>query len=471
VYADAQAGPYHLSIVVRPPQVIPGVADLEVRALTPGVAGITIAPVPLTGEASKHPPVADAMQKPSADGQFYNGHLWIMATGSWQIRFVVTGAQGQGVVSIPVAAAATGTQTMQRGMGAMLAGLGTLLLIGMIGIVGAAAREAKLAPGEAAPRKNFRVGRAAMAVTAALLVAAVMLGNAWWKSEAASYAGYVYKPLQMTAALQGSELDLKLKDPGWLKARKLDDFIPDHDHLMHLYMIRWPEMDAVFHLHPEQTGAGQFRLQLPNVPAGDYRLYADVVHAAGFPETVAGDVKLPAIAGRALSGDDAAGVATPVEQSVGEQGAGAQRFALPDGYTMVWKRPAALVTKHPESFAFELLDRAAKPASDMSLYMGMPGHAAFVKTDGRVFAHIHPNGTMAMAAYMMANGESGKAAANMADMPGMKMDAAAPSTVSFPYGFPTAGKYRIFVQMKHGSTVETGVFDADVAEHGGVLAR
>ncbi len=38
-----------------------------------------------------------------------------------------------------------------------------------------------------------------------------------------------------------------------------------------------------------------------------------------------------------------------------------------------------------------------------------------------------------------------------------------PSTVSFPYGFPTPGRYRIFVQMKHASTIETGVFDATVA--------
>ena len=37
-----------------------------------------------------------------------------------------------------------------------------------------------------------------------------------------------------------------------------------------------------------------------------------------------------------------------------------------------------------------------------------------------------------------------------------------PPTVTFPYGFPTSGRYRIFLQMKHGATVETGVFDAEV---------
>ena len=32
-------------------------------------------------------------------------------------------------------------------------------------------------------------------------------------------------------------------------------------------------------------------------------------------------------------------------------------------------------------------------------------------------------------------------------------------TVEFPYGFPSPGRYRIFIQMKHGNTVETGVFE------------
>jgi hypothetical protein len=37
-----------------------------------------------------------------------------------------------------------------------------------------------------------------------------------------------------------------------------------------------------------------------------------------------------------------------------------------------------------------------------------------------------------------------------------------PSEVTFPYGFPAAGRYRIFVQMTHDNTVETGAFDLDV---------
>jgi hypothetical protein len=474
VYAEGEAGPYKLSIVIRPPLVIPGVAEIEVRAESPGIDRIAITPIPLTGEAANHPPVPDTMDRPSKDAQFFTGHLWIMATGSWQVRFQVSGSQGSGVLSIPLPATAVATRKMQPELGALLSVLGVLLVLGMVGIVGAAAREAKLAPGQAAAASNRRSGRIAMAAALAALIGAVFLGNMWWKVDAADYSSYIYKPLEMTPHLQaGNVLGLKLSDPGWLSQRKLDDFIPDHNHLMHLYMIRWPQMDVVFHLHPEPVETGKFELALPSMPPGEYRLYADVVHANGFPETLVGTISLPQIAGRALSGDDAEGNAQPVSSNLIQStapatGSGArdQRFKLPDGYTMVWAEPPALAPKAPESFRFTLLDPNDKPPSDMSLYMGMLGHAAFVKTDGTVFAHIHPTGTVAMAAFMMANpadGNNSSAAGSMMQMPGMHIAAnSLPDSVNFPYGFPTAGSYRIIVQMKHGATVETGIFDAQV---------
>jgi hypothetical protein len=264
----------------------------------------------------------------------------------------------------------------------------------------------------------------------------------------------------------GNVLDLALRDPGWVAARKLDDFIPDHDHLMHLYMIRWPQMDVVFHLHPEPVTTGEFQLALPSMPAGTYRLYADVVHAAGFPETIVGTITLPEIAGRPLQGDDAEGADSTILNSSGAVVEDASLlFRLPDGYTMTWKKPSKLAPKAPEDFEFELLDPHGNPPSDMALYMGMLGHAAFVKTDGTVFAHIHPTGTVAMAAFMMANPQASAGAGDHAgmNMPGMEMgQGSLPNTVSFPYGFPSPGQYRIFVQMKHGDTIETGVFHADV---------
>ena len=467
VYAEGNAGPYKLSVVIRPPLVIPGVAEVDVRVLSPGVRSISITPLALVGEASKHPPTPDAMKTPTSDPSYFTGQLWIMAPGSWQIRMIVDGEQGHGVWSVPLPAVAMGTRPMQRSLGIFLAILGVILVIGMTGIVGAAAREAQLAPGTPPTPQRRRSAAIAMTVAFALLVTGVILGNWWWKSDAADYATQIYKPLAMDATLApGNVLDLKIKDPGWFGARHLDDFIPDHNHLMHLYMIRWPQMDVVFHLHPQPVATGEFTLPLPTVPAGDYHLYADVVHASGFPETMVSTADLPAISGRPLAGDDAEGHTSPVASS-----SPATSFHLPDSYTMVWNKPASLIARQPLDFSFTLLDRTGHPAPDTALYMGMLGHAAFVKDDGTVFAHIHPSGTMAMAALMIADKENAAAGnsaptdpKDMSQMPGMTMPPDhLPSTVSFPYGFPTAGRYRIIVQMKHASTVETGIFDATVA--------
>ena len=42
------------------------------------------------------------------------------------------------------------------------------------------------------------------------------------------------------------------------------------------------------------------------------------------------------------------------------------------------------------------------------------------------------------------------------------LHASMPAEVSFPYGFPKAGDYRLFIQLKRGGQVRTGVFDVRV---------
>jgi hypothetical protein len=244
-----------------------------------------------------------------------------------------------------------------------------------------------------------------------------------------------------------------------VRSRSNDDFLPDHGHLMHLYVIRWPEMDAVFHLHPVLAGKGDFRVALPAMPEGDYRLYGDVVHKNGFPETLVAGVKVPAeMAGAPLDGEDAEGRPEPLDR-----GMLGNSYTLPDGYVMVWDRPARVTANTAYAFRFRLMDAKGRPATDMQPYLGMAGHAAFVKTDGTVFAHTHPEGSAAMAAMMLADAGKSGGAMNMPEEMDMPMHSEPMSnTVEFPYGFPSAGRYRIFVQMKHGGEVETGTFDVMV---------
>ncbi|MGA8728140.1 MAG: hypothetical protein WB608_05260, partial [Terracidiphilus sp.] len=193
-----------------------------------------------------------------------------------------------------------------------------------------------------------------------------------------------------------------------------------------------------------------------------YHLYADVVFRNGFPETETALLTVPAeMTGAPLGIEDASAAPQPV--TAGPLG---PDYQLPDGYRMVWEKPTALTANTPYNLVFHLLDPQGRPAADMQPYLGMAGHAAFVKTDGTAFAHTHPDGSAAMPAVMLANESSGLAMngmERMADASAMKMSMEPLSpTVSFPYGFPSAGAYRVFIQMKHGTTVETGVFDAIV---------
>lgn len=486
IYLDAKAGPYQLFITIRPPTVIPGVAELAVRSETAGVHEIRAVPMPMMGDGAKFAPIADRLTESKQDPQFFTGSLWMMAPGSWQVRISADGQSGTGQVNVPVPSAALGIKPMQPAMSALLTALMAFLVFGVIAIAGATVREAKLKPGVTPHVYARRRSEKAMIVTALVMAGLLVFGKYWWDSEAQAYSENIYKPLQMRAMVTERTLTLRLSDPGWLKTttrrgifrsafmrRTVDDFIPDHNHLMHLYAIREPNLDVVYHLHPEPVEPGVFQLALPTIPSGRYELYADVVHRNGFPETLTAAIELPNVDGRPLSGDDAKGTATAWRDAP----VGANAFVLPDGYRMEWLRPAGtLHAKEPMLFRFRLLDRDNAAPSDMALYMGMPGHAAFVKTDGTVFAHIHPTGSVSMAAFMLAQqslAQSSMADMNMAgmDMAGMqtagmesnnKGAGALTNEVTFPYGFPAPGRYRIFVQMKHGGVIETGVFDAKV---------
>lgn len=481
VFEQMSAGPYKLFVTIRPPTVVPGVAVVEVRTLGPQVSGIRVAPAPLAGEAAKQPPTADALKQSAADPSFFSGSVWLMATGSWQIRFQVEGAGGTADASVPVPAVALSVLQMQHSFGLILAGLGLVLALGMTGIIYAAVREARLPPGEQVPA--IRTRRALLAAGVALAMVALMawFGNRWWNVEAAAYGEAVFRPLIMHPVLNGATLDLHIDESqadAKSQRRSNADLLLDHGKIMHLYALRWPEMDAAYHLHPSQVAAGELRSTLPVMVPGNYRVFGDIVHRNGLPETLTATLMVPPNTSRApLDAEDAE--ATPAALSRGDLG---NSYRLPDGYMMVWDRPATLTASTAELFRFKLYDGKGELATDVVPYLGIAGHAAFVKTDGTVFAHTHPDGSAAMPAMMMANaGSDGMSDMAVRPADGMGVGGAQQAStgmvaepldpiVEFPYGFPKSGRYRIFVQMKHGSTVETGVFDAEVKPANGPLS-
>jgi len=298
VYEQVEIGGYKLFVTIRTPMVIPGVAIIEVRSLGAPVTSLGITPLLLTGEASKHPPTPDAMKQSKADPQFFTGSLWLMGSGSWQVRFLISGANGPQTASVPVPAAPTALLKMQRPLGLTLGVLGIILVLGMAGIVAAAVRESRLQPG--IPPDATRRRRAAIAtgITLAVLVFAVFFGGQWWNAEAADYASHIYRASDLHLALAGNVLTLQIGDPdrtypgGW-KPTKNENLLLDHGRIMHLYAIRWPQMDAAFHLHPDPTGAKGMTDTLPSMLPGTYKLFGDIVYRNGFAETVTSTLDIP----------------------------------------------------------------------------------------------------------------------------------------------------------------------------------
>jgi hypothetical protein len=477
VYYEGSAGPYRLFVTVVVPQVIPGVAEIQVRAESADVRSIQIVPMRLTGPGSNFPPTPDQAQVSKDDPQFFTGSLWLMESGALQVRVMADGAKGKGELSVPVASFAQRSLPMPKPLAGLLVGFMLLLAVGGISIAGAGAREGNLESGKTPGPANLRRARIVMAVTAVLVVGLLILSKSWWGIEDTNYQQRVnfYKPpIALTTLENGNRLVIRAQgqDPAWSKRVNMGGVLPDHNHLMHLFLISLPGMDHMWHLHPERLEGGAFADDLPSMPAGKYQVFADIVDERGFPWTLVGTVDLPEINGKPMTGDDSSWSGAPLQPSQ----PGSNSSPLPDGGRIVWERASGpLKANEAMDFKFSVQDKDGKPVPDLEPYMGMAGHAEFVRSDFTVFAHVHPSGSAPMASLQLAQaGLTGDSSAMvMSAMSGMAMSGpmamagSAPSgplapVVGFPYGFPQPGDYRIFVQVKRAGQIETGVFDAHV---------
>jgi len=462
IYYEGMAGPYHLFVTVRTPPMIPGIAQVEVRALEGAVTSIDIVPLRVIGEGSEHAPPPDHMEPSKSDPQFFTGKLWLMESGSWQVRLTVFGSQGKSEMAVPVAAFARRTLAMQRTTGAILTVLMVFLVLSLVSIFGAASRECQLEAGVRPPFERRRRARWVMAATVAALIGILLLGNLWWDSEAnAKASGMIYKaPPMQVSLVGGNQLDVKLGFSSWHDRRKemqLVNIIADHGHLMHLFLVRLPEMDRFYHLHPDQTSSDSFSERLSGVEGGQYAIFADIVRESGFPDTMTAQLLLPGLSpsatGSPRDSDDSAAQAPPVSQA-----APLAQAALGEGANAEWVSHGQPLQAHnPLLLRFRLLDTGGRPLRDLEPYMGMAGHLVILRRDLGVVAHVHPAGSVPMAAVALLDQQrvSGDG------MAGMHPETV-PSEISFPFGFPEPGDYRMFLQVKRTGRVATAVFDTHV---------
>jgi hypothetical protein len=471
VFYEGDAGPYHLFVTVNVPAVIPGVADVLIRADSDDVHQVSTAVTRLTGAGAQYAPVPDIAQRSPSDPHLFTSSLWLMEYGSMRVLVNVAGARGTAQLAVPVPSAARRMLPMPPALGASLLILAIGLALGAISIVGAAARESSLAPSAAITTELKRRGWRAMAAMAVIVAAVFYFAFAWWNSDARSYAAVtkLFKPPKLWLTLvDGNHLAIRPSpaDKDWLKFKVMDGVVPDHGYLMHLFIVRTPALDRICHLHPSRQLDGSFVATLPSLEPGRYSVFADVVSQNGFPWTLVGSIDLPQISGTPLRGDDSCGAAFPLTPA-----SESQVDVLGDGTRVVWHREGTKFRANvPMILRYEVQDHSGKPASDVEPYMGMAAHAEIMSSDLQVFAHIHPSGSVPMAAVMMAGTTSGAAGNSMAGMNMTEMNTTAGATagpsispeLSIPYGFPTPGHYRIFLQFKRADKIETAYFDTTV---------
>jgi hypothetical protein len=405
------------------------------------------------------PPPEAAVPVPG-DPALYAAELWFMTATSYRLHVAVDGPSGPGSIVVPVLALATAERSMPPWLGTVLAALAVFLTAGLLTIIGAAVRESVLPPGvEPDPlrRRRARFGTAGAGLFALLVLWG---GSRWWSAEAASYAASVlYRPFATDANVSAAQgppmLTLSIRDPRWtgapLPISRYNALLPDHGKLMHLFLVR-ETLDAIAHLHPvaRTPQALDFDTALPPVPSGRYRVYGDIVHESGYAQTLVNRIDVPA-------SDAASATATDPDDSWFRGAAvvetSSPAYPLGDGSHLVWQRgDQPLVQGAERELAFSVRDSGGAAVS-VEPYMGMAAHVMIASQDGGVFVHLHPSGSVSMAALQKFTGAGDPHAGHAMEMSG---------ELSIPYAFPQKGAYRMWVQVKRGGAVRTAAFDVNI---------
>ena len=473
------AGPYPVTVQIQTAGVVPGVAKVFVRVTGDRADAVTIQGNKFDASGAAPPP--EPTEPVASDPGLYAGKLWMMTAGSNSVTVNVTGPKGQGSIVVPVVVVAYTRLGMATPMGIGLAAMGLFLFAGLVTIVGAAIREGSLQPGQPSTAQTRRRARIAMVMTSVILVALLAGGWRWWNSDDANYERSLYKPLSSAASVKdvggARTLQVSITDSGWIKRsdtlwiqrhdRNLwTPLVEDHGKLIHVFVIS-DDMSSFAHLHPGSRDSVVFPSQLPALPAGKYRVFADIVHESGFTHTLTSSVDIPAAISSlpVTTADPDDSWLVDAKPNTGTQA------TLDDGTTIHWIRGDKFVAGNPAPLRFEVRNADGSPAP-LEPYMGMAGHAVVQRADGSVFVHLHPMGTISMAsqmAFVMRNegdtirGRLGKRVSE-AEMSAISHATVPSSTVSFPYAFPKEGPYRVWVQVKRGGRVLTAAFDAAVSK-------
>lgn len=223
---------------------------------------------------------------------------------------------------------------------------------------------------------------------------------------AASEAGAAASPPGLAVASGG----LRLVAPSTLRAGAREDFAfrivgddgaivrdfdVEHAKRLHFIAVR-RDLTGFQHLHPTQAADGSWSTPLTLREPGAYRVFADFTPSGGEKTTLASDV---------LVAGDFAPRALP---------APSERAAV-DGYDVALRASG-------ETLRFAITRGGAPVAAEP--YLGASGHLVALREGDLAYLHVHPHA----------------------------------DAVAFDAEFPSAGRYRLFLQFKVAGRVHTAAF-------------
>jgi hypothetical protein len=177
-----------------------------------------------------------------------------------------------------------------------------------------------------------------------------------------------------------------------------------HERELHLIVVR-RDLGTFLHLHPERRADGTWTTELELPSGGAYRAFADF-STGGSRHTLGVDLQ-------------AAGEQPPAS------GPAATRAVLVDGYRVVLE-PAARRAGEETVLRFGVTRDGSEVAVDE--YLGARGHLVVLRAGDLAYLHTH----------------------------------AEEDELRFETTFPSAGRYRAFLQVSVGGEVRTAVFDLEV---------
>lgn len=448
VFFEGMAGPYPVRVVIRPPAVVPGLAEIAVRTN----AAVEQVAIRLfrwdVGEDGAPPP--EAATRVPGDAELHSTELWLMTAGAHSVEIAVSGPAGAGVVIVPFESRRREALEMAEWYAAGLLAMGLFLYLGAVTILSASVREGTLPPGTDVDAARKRRGRV-VAIAGALGIALAAWGGwNWWDAVDATYRASIFEAMPTAVSVQrvGEQriLNLAITEQRWIDG-EWTPLVPDHGKLMHMFLVK-DDLEAFAHVHPVPADRSNFRLALPPLPAGTYRLYADIVHESGFGQTLVNEFALTGDAPRVPALAPPLAVDPDDSWTTGRHAAATVEFE--DGTRIVWDGPTAAVEAGQDlTLAYRVYGPDGEPA-ELEPYMGMLSHSAITLPDGAVFVHLHPAGSISMGALRIATERMQTSAGHgIADGRGQ---------VAFPYAFPRAGEYQIWVQVKRAGTVYTADF-------------